>query len=162
MMVGEGSYAGGQTLGDTPGSPRGLSQGMERIAGLVELDRRDPQQVESCLDQLGMTDDNLDSIRDLLLVPLLPFQRRDRGTQDSYTEARLTENPFQPLRYIMLSSEGSEDLAPPALAQLFTNILDELSFLGVQFFLRKIGRGGDQERYLTFVLRIETLAPDLS
>src|SRR5260370_28985646 len=74
LIVDQELHADVEPLADTPGSPRRLSQGMERIAGLVEVDRREPQQVESCFDQLAVTDDNLDSIGDLLVVPLLPVQ----------------------------------------------------------------------------------------
>src|SRR5258707_10890055 len=62
----------------------------------------------------------------------------------------------------MLAGKGSEDLAPPALAQLFPNILDELALLRVQLFFRKVRCGGNQERHQMFCLSIEPLAPDLS
>src|ERR1700724_2741922 len=62
----------------------------------------------------------------------------------------------------MLAGEGSEDLAPPALAQLFPNILDELAFLRVQLFFWKIGGSGDQEWHQAFGLWIEPLFPYLS
>src|ERR1700733_11416705 len=62
----------------------------------------------------------------------------------------------------MLPGKGSEDLASPALAQLFPNILDELAFLRVQLIFWKIGGSGDQERYQAFRLWIEPLSPYLS
>src|SRR5260370_41007904 len=78
LIVDQELHADVEPLADTPGSPRRLSQGMERVAGLVEVDRREPQQIESYLDQLGVTDENIDSIRDPLPAPMLPFQRRHR------------------------------------------------------------------------------------
>src|SRR5260370_41154260 len=91
LVVDQKLHANIEPLANAPGPPRGLPQRVKRIAGLIEVDRREPEQVESCLDKLGMSDDNLDAVSDLLLVPLLPFERRDRGAKDRDAEARLTE-----------------------------------------------------------------------
>src|SRR5260370_24415870 len=89
LVVDEELHPNTEPLADAPGPPGRLPQGMQGIAGLIEVDRREPQQVESCFDQLRMSNDNLDAIPDLLLVPLLPLQRRNRGTKHSHMEASL-------------------------------------------------------------------------
>jgi hypothetical protein len=44
---------------------------MERVAGLVEVERGKPEQIESGLHKFGMTDDDIDDILDSLLVSKL-------------------------------------------------------------------------------------------
>jgi hypothetical protein len=46
---------------------------MQRITGLVEVEGRKRQQVQSRLDQLGMTDHHLNAGLQLPLVPVLSF-----------------------------------------------------------------------------------------
>src|SRR5277367_1130368 len=86
FVIDQELHADIESLADTPGPARSLSQGMQRITGLVKVDRREPQQIESRLDQLGMAEDNLHTIPDLLLVPLLPLERWNRGAQNGHTK----------------------------------------------------------------------------
>ncbi len=48
---------------------------MKRIARLVEIQRWKPEEIKPRFDQLRVTDDDLDAILDLLLVPEFPPQR---------------------------------------------------------------------------------------
>ena len=50
-----------ESLPDAPRSSTRLAQGMQRVSGLVEIERRKRQQVQSRLDQLGMADHHLDA-----------------------------------------------------------------------------------------------------
>jgi len=73
---------------------------MERVAGLVEVDRREPQQIESCLDQLRMPDDNLDAIE---------FERSLKGA-GRYEELRRVFNAEKSVDTVLYLTPNSEIL----------------------------------------------------
>jgi hypothetical protein len=59
---------------------------VKRVAGLVEIERRKCEQIESCLHQLRVTDHDLDALLQLLLIPELALERGDGRAQDRDTE----------------------------------------------------------------------------
>ena len=66
--VGEELHFHGMLLPYAPRAPAGLPQSVQGIPCFVEKDGREHQQVESGFDQLGMTDDDVDSALQLLAV----------------------------------------------------------------------------------------------
>ena len=61
-----------QALAYAPASAARLAKNEYRISGLIKQDRGELDQVESGLDQFGMTEDRLYSCAELALVPCLP------------------------------------------------------------------------------------------
>src|SRR3984885_13546760 len=63
-------------LSDAPRPARSLSQRVERIAGLVEVECWKSKKIQACFHQLRMTDHDFDAVFELLLVPKLSLERR--------------------------------------------------------------------------------------
>jgi len=55
-------------LPDPPRAPRGLPQRMKGVAGLIEVKRREREEIEACLHQLRVTDHYFHAFLQLLLV----------------------------------------------------------------------------------------------
>ena len=118
-------------LADAPGTAARLAQGMQRIAGLIEIQCRKGQQVEARLHQLRMTDHDFDASLQLPLIPLLALIRGNRRAQNGDTESGLPQDYIQPKRDILHARIGCVHLAAPALPELLTNVGDEGAFLCV-------------------------------
>ena len=123
-------------LPDPPRAAACLPKRVERVARFVEVERRKGQEIETCLHQPWMADDNLDAGAKLPLIPRLPLVGGNRGTKHRNTKALLLEDLLQATGNVVLAREGGVDLAPPPLAQLLTDILDEAPLLGIRFGLR--------------------------
>ena len=60
-------------LTNAPGATACLPQREQRVPRLVEVNGGEFQQIESCLDQLGVTDDYLYTFFESSLVPRLTY-----------------------------------------------------------------------------------------
>ena len=135
---------------------------MQRVACLVEVDGWEPKQIESCLDQLRMTNNDIDALLELFLIPQLATMRRNCLTKDSDAKTRLAQDPFKAPRHIVLAGERGVHLAAPTLTKLFSNILDELTFLRMDDLLRQLWSLRNEKRNQAALLRIQTLGPYLT
>src|SRR5271170_3360072 len=101
-------------LPDAPRAARGLSQRMERISGLVEVECRECQKIESCLYQLRMTDHDFNAVLKLLLIPKLSLEGWHCGPKHSDSQPCLTKHSLQASGNIVLTGKGRIDLATPS------------------------------------------------
>ena len=104
---------------------------MERISGLVEVEGRERQKIETCLYQLRMTDHDFNAVFELPLVPELSLECGHRGPQYSDAQPGLTKHSLQASGNIVLTGKGRIDLATPSSPQLSADVLDEPALLGV-------------------------------
>src|ERR1035438_8334657 len=118
-----------------PRAPAGLPQSVQGIAGFVEEDGRELQQVESGLDQLGMADDDVDSSLQLLAVPGLAFMSGHAGPEHASANPLGSQQLLQPCRHVVLVGVDGEDLAFAATGKLRLDFLDKGVFLGTNLAL---------------------------
>src|SRR5271157_4864028 len=128
-----------------PRAPAGLPQSVQRIPGFVEEDGRKLQQVESGFDQLGMTDDDVDSALQLVAIPGLAFMSGDARPKHAGANPLGSQQLLQPCGYVVLVGVDGKDLAFAATFELPLDLLDESSFLGIDLAFIQILRFRDDE-----------------
>src|SRR5271157_4242767 len=141
-----------------PRAPAGLPQSVQGIAGFVEEDRRKLQQVESGLDQLGMADDNVDPVLQLLAVPSLTFMSGHAGPEYAGANPLGPQQLFQPCRHIVLVGVDGEHLALAATGKLSLDLLYESSLFGINLALIQVLRLRDDEALALLGFRVVTSA----
>ena len=134
---------------------------MQRITGLVEIQRRKGKQVEPCFHQFRVAKDNFNSSLQLTLVPLVAFVRSNRRAQNSNPESRLPQDSLQPQRDILLARIGRVHLATPTLPEFLAQVGDEGAFLRIETILREILRRRHQKPHILFCLRVKGTRPDV-
>src|ERR1700691_5861250 len=97
-------------LSDAPRPSRGLTQRVERIPGLVKVERWKSKKIEACLHQLRMTDHDFSAVLKLLLVPEFSLERRHCRPQYSDAQPGLTKHFLQAGCHIVLPRKGRVDL----------------------------------------------------
>src|SRR5881394_126128 len=98
---------------------------MQRVTGLIEDESREIEQIESCLNQLGMADDYLHSLFELPCVPHFALRGIHIGAQDRRADSFITQNPLQAGSNIVLARVNGKDLAASALRQFLLDLFDQ-------------------------------------
>src|ERR1035438_338288 len=118
-----------------PRAPAGLPQSVQGIAGFVEEDGRELQQVESGLDQLGMADDDVDSALQLLAVPGLAFMSGHAGPEHASANPLGSQQLVQTGVNVVLAGVDGEHLTFTPARKLSLDFLYDSSLFRISLAL---------------------------
>src|ERR1035438_5337179 len=133
--VGEELHFHRMLLPYAPRAPAGLPQSVQGIAGFVEEDGRELQQVESGLDQLGMADDDVDSALQLLAVPGLAFMSGHAGPEHASANPLGSQQLVQTGVNVVLAGVDGEHLTFTPARKLSLDFLYDSSLFRISLAL---------------------------